>query len=1185
MVIPHSALKALADAYGVSETEFAVLSPAIEGQSIGEIATQLGIDATAVRKRLGEVYRKFHIGGKGPGKLARLQQMLIAEYQEQAASSRALLPSESAASEHRSSSVAIYDSRVAVDSFYGREAELQELERWIVTDRCRLVELLGIGGIGKTALSVELTTRIQDQFEKVVWRSLGNAPPLQEVLTDVLKTFSHGQTIEPTAPQADQIAELLRYFKHYRCLLILDGAEAILRSDALAGDYRDGYQDYGRLLEQVGITDHQSCLVLISGEKTKEFASLEGKKVRAFHLLGLKPTEGQAIFREKGIFAESEQQWRDIVQRYGGNPLALRIASVTIQELFGGSLSEFLKQGTAVFGDIRTLLEQQIARLSSLEKQIMYWLAINSEPVSLQELRDDLVPPVSLPRLLEAIESLGRRSLVERDKALFSLQPVILEFVASRLVERICEEIVTGNLKHFNRHALIKAQSQDYIRERQISGVLHPLIEKLSERYENRAVLRQRLLELLAMLRQHPPLRPGYAAGNLLNLFWQLGIEVKDCDFSGLTVRQAYLKTLSLHRVNFAGADLSKSVFAEKLGSILSVAFSPDGSLLATGDTDSQIRLWNSITGEQIASWQGHDDWVRSVAFSPDGKLLASGSEDKTIRLWTVATGQCLTTLIGHRSWVRSVTFSPDGKQLASGSDDGTVRVWEVNHGQCVYTLEEHTDVVRSVAFSPDGRLLASGSSDRTIRVWEMATGHCLEVLKQHTRGVRSVAFSPDSRLLASGSSDRTICLWEVNTWNCRQSFVGHMGWVWSVAFSPDSQMIVSGSEDQTVRLWQVERGQCQAVLHGHSSWVRSVAFSPDGQRVASGSDDQTVRLWDVKRSQSIKTLQGYARGIRSVAFSPDSQLLASGSEDHTVRVWNIAQEQCQLLLVEHTGRVWSVAFSPNGQFLASGSDDCSVRIWTMGTGQSKMLSGHGDGVLSVAFSPDGQLLASSSCDRCVRLWDVTTGQCLGILPGHTEWVWSVAFSPDGRMLASGSSDLTVRLWDVASQQCLKVLEGHHHWVRSVAFSPDGTTLASSSVGRMVRLWDVATGKALKTLDGFRNGIRSVVFSPDSHTLASGSDDRVVRLWDIETGKCLQALPGHADRVRSVAFSPDGTLIASSSDEAVNLWDVATGKLLKTLRLDRLYEGMNITGATLSPAQRTTLIALGAIDQQWPGQL
>jgi parallel beta-helix repeat protein len=249
-------------------------------------------------------------------------------------------------------------------------------------------------------------------------------------------------------------------------------------------------------------------------------------------------------------------------------------------------------------------------------------------------------------------------------------------------------------------------------------------------------------------------------------------------------------------------------------GVVLSVAFSPDGRLLASGSCgqrnsiggciQGEIKLWDVASGSLVRTLTGHTGVVRSVAFSPDGRLLASGSYDDTIKLWEVASGREVRTLTGHTADVESVAFSPDGRLLASGSDDETIKLWEVASGSLVRTLTGHTDYVRSVAFSPDGRLLASGSDDKTIKLWDVATGRLVLTLIGHTDWVRSVAFSPDGRLLASGSDDDTIKLWDVATGRLVLTLIGHTDWVRSVAFSPDGRLLASGSADKTIRLWDI---------------------------------------------------------------------------------------------------------------------------------------------------------------------------------------------------------------------------------------------------------------------------------------------------------------------------------------------------------------------------------------------
>jgi serine/threonine protein kinase len=294
----------------------------------------------------------------------------------------------------------------------------------------------------------------------------------------------------------------------------------------------------------------------------------------------------------------------------------------------------------------------------------------------------------------------------------------------------------------------------------------------------------------------------------------------------------------------------------------------------------------------------GHSSSVASVAFSPDGKVLASGSWDGTTKLWEVKTGREINTLNGHSrrglfdsfhfDSVNSVAFSPDGKVLASGSGyrDKTIKLWEVKTGREINSLTGHSTTVNSVAFSPDGQVLASGSGDNTIKLWEVKTGREINTLSGHSYSVHSVAFSPDGKVLASGSNNN-IKLWEVKTGREINDLSGHSHAVVSVAFSPDGKVLASGSNNN-IKLWEVKTGREIKTLTGYSHYVESVAFSPDGQVLASGSDDKTIKLWEVKTGREIKTLNGHSDFVESVAFSPDGQVLASGSRDNTIKLWRV---------------------------------------------------------------------------------------------------------------------------------------------------------------------------------------------------------------------------------------------------------------------------------------------------------
>ena len=1030
---------------------------------------------------------------------------------------------------------------ICVSVFYGRIEELVTLEEWLLNDRCRLVALLGMGGIGKTTLAVKLAQQIQDKFEYVIWRSLRDAPPVKAMLANLIQFLSDEEETEADLPESvgSRVSLLIDYLRSKKCLLILDNAESILRSGGRAGQYIEGYEGYGELLRRVGETPHQSSLMLTSREKPKEVASLEGERlfVRSLQLGGLNEVEGQKIFKVKGV-SGSESECRRLVKYYAGNALALKVVATTIQDVFDGNITEFLRQETAVFGDIRALLEQQFERLSNLEKDIMSWLAINREPVSLSELREDFVIKVPQPKLLEAMESLRRRSLVEKSAAFFTLQPVVMEYMTQRLIEQVCEEIATQNIDLFRCHALMKATAKEYIRDTQIRLIVKPAIDGLLNVFRNKKLLENRLTQILATLQETSSLEQSYTAGSIINLFCQLETDLSGYDFSNLTVWQADLRKVKLHDVNFQNANLAKSVFAETFGGVLSVAFSPDSKLLALGDTNGEIRLYQVADGQQLLICKGHTNWVVSLAFNPNGRTLASGSTDSTVKLWDVSTGQCLQTLQGHDNEVWYVAFNPDGDTLASSSDDNTIKLWSVQTGECLRTFQGHMSWVCSVAFSPDGQTLVSGSDDHTIRLWDINTGECLKTFRGHRDGIRAITVSPNSQMLASSSEDQTVKLWDINTGECLKTFWGHSNEVYSVAFSSQGDILASGSFDQTVRLWSVSTGECLKTFHGHSSWVFSVAFNPQGDLLVSGSYDQTARLWSVHTGECLKTFQGYTHQVLSVAFSPDGQTLVSGSRDFSVRLWDVNTGQALQTFQGHRAAVRSVAFSPNGQTLASGSDD-----------------------------------------QTVRLWDVNTGQALQTLQGHRAAVWSVAFSPQGTMLASGALDQTIKFWDVSTDECKRTLKGHTNWVWSIAFSSDGELLASTSPDGTLRLWSVSTGECKRILQVNTAWLHLVTFSPNSRTLASSSQDNTLKLWDVSTGQCLRSLQGHTGRVWSVVFSPDNQILASSGDdEAIRLWNIATGECLKILRSEKLYERMNIMGATgLTTATIATLKVLGAV--------
>ncbi len=1115
-----------------------------------------------------------------------------------------------------------------VPVFFGRSQELDQLEQWVVRDRCRMVAILGMGGIGKTAISLQLARSIESQFERVIWRSLLNAPPLLELLTDLIGFLSGQQESTPPNHLDAGISRLLHYLRTQRCLLILDNTETVLQGGEFAGKYREGYEGYAHLFQQLGAVLHQSCVLLTSREKPGEVSRLEGRTrpVRSIEINGLDVNSSKQIFAEIGDFATSEPDWQYLVEFYNGNPLALELVAKHVCDAFSGDVTAFLKIGTLLFHDLQDLLDWHFDRLSAAEQEMMYWLAINRESVAIAELKGDVLSSVAQGNVSATLQSLQRRFPLERRGNCFTQQPAVMEYVTKRILEWTCTEIIMVNIQNLNRYAFIKAQAKDYIRESQVRIFVEPILAILQSHFHTKIAIADHLQQILRYLRIHFANMPGYAGGNLVNLLCQLKVDLTGYDFSHLSIWQAYLAETNLHQVNLIGANLAKSVFADTFGGISCVAFSPDQQWIATSDTSGEVQLWNIAMGQLHYALQADAVWTWAVAFSPNSQVLACGGDDYQVKLWDVQTGNCLHLLSGHSNTVNAIAFSPTGNLLASCGQDTTIRLWSLEQANCVGILQGHQERIWSIAFSPDGQTLVSGSEDCTLKLWDVHTGTCRQTLVGHTQWIKSVAFSPDGQWIASGSFDGTIKLWDMKTEDCHHTWQAHQSVVTTVAFCPthavhsrsQQTILASSSYDQMLKLWDISTQICLKAWQAHSNRVWSVAFSPDGLQIASGGEDHATRLWNIQSGQLTKTWKGHANAILSLAMSSGQDYFVTGHEDHTVRLWHPQTGEVVTILRGHANRVWSVAIAPSAmtetpsmmaqlitqprlKILASGSADRTIKLWNTETGEClNTLHGHASWVWSVAFNSTGSWLASGSYDQTIRLWDTRTSECLQILSGHTAPVVTVAFSPDGRQLVTGSFDTTIKRWDLLSGDCLQTLQGHHHSVWAIAFHPNGHQLASCSYDKTVKLWDLSTGNCIGTFAGHSAPVVCLAFSPNGQQIVSGSYDCTLKVWDTQTGHLIRTLQGHTKPVYSVLFKAmskseevlamqgqppnysnlsdtQDTIVSSSFDETIRFWNVNSGINQRVMRVNRPYEDMNITDVVgLTDAQKVTLYALGA---------
>ncbi|MGB3495849.1 MAG: AAA family ATPase [Elainellaceae cyanobacterium] len=445
-----------------------------------------------------------------------------------------------------------------IAGFCGRSPELTTLSNWMGDDSCRLVGVFGMAGMGKTSLMVKAAEQVQSQFQILFYRSLQSAPPVEELLAELLEFLNTSKDSAPDKPKSaiaesaessvqpgltaeddsastgadlDQLlSRLLDELRDRRCLLLLDDVETVLQEGQLAGQYREQYQGYGSLLRRIGSERHQSCLVIISREQPREIAAMAGSEepVRELRLQGLSISDGKAVLEGSGLSSQGSA-FDALIQRYRGNPSALKVVSQIVREFFGGDIIQFMSQSTVFVSDVVSeLLAQQIGRLSTLESEVMYWLAIACQPISLAELRLNLWRSVSLTELLGALQSLQRRSLIEKDaiadggETIFTLQPVVMKFVTTQFIERTCRELAQlikgsrlDDLNLLRSHALVSDRgTDDDMLPIQVRLILNRVRDRLYSAVHPSQV-ETGLQQLLEQLQGQPAEVVGYAEPNI----------------------------------------------------------------------------------------------------------------------------------------------------------------------------------------------------------------------------------------------------------------------------------------------------------------------------------------------------------------------------------------------------------------------------------------------------------------------------------------------------------------------------------------------------------------------------------------------------------------------------------------------------------------------------------------------
>ena len=626
------------------------------------------------------------------------------------------------------------------------------------------------------------------------------------------------------------------------------------------------------------------------------------------------------------------------------------------------------------------------------------------------------------------------------------------------------------------------------------------------------------------------------------------------------------------------------------MGSISSLAYSPDSLTLATGSEDKTVRVWDAYTGAHKYTLEKHTESVTSLAFSPDGNLLVSGDKDATIFVWDVKTGSHTST-ISHVTKgedpvsVASLVYHPDGSRLISGSTDGTICLWETEFRfgkhRCLTSCQANSQSVRSWALDPSsqsitslvldpsGNLLVSAAKSGIIELWKIdSTQSIIEKIRTLERtydeetlsNVSSFAFSSDNRTLACGVNNGSIHVWDTNDYHYITTLKEHSAAVLSLVFGDDGTTLTSMSEDGTIVLWDTITGKSKTTFTEHLSYIESVEFSLDGQMLISKSKNGLLHLWDIETYMPKATFTAQSYNTKSAKLSPDSRSLIIGDNTNNMllHLWDVGTGTPKAILAEQPMIIKSDADDydyDSDEIIGELSRLTEDQLFELPCEEQFKLEEKLMFIKSAKFSLDSHTLACWNKDTII-LWDVETAEHKATITDGLSGIESVTFSPNSSTLISmsGATEI-IHLWDVETGNCKSTPTQGLKNIKSVKFSPDNRTLMIQSTEKTdsyyrnteqnnsIQLWDVETGKRKVSItEGLKN-VNSVVFSPDSRTLMIQSTEKadsypreekgIIQLWDVETREPGVSITEGLKNVNSVVFSPDSrTFMIQSTEKA-----------------------------------------------------
>lgn len=1074
---------------------------------------------------------------------------------------------------------------------YIPHAEFSAIEEAIDGNEAPVVNIYGLGGIGKSALIAMYC----DQTERpYYYYDLHNAPPYLELATWILgNVFKDSEGASVTSEFS--ITERLRAYiadPATDVVLIFDNLESIMGVDEESGRITSEHSGYDRFFQSFVTYTGGSTLVLSGREKVK-LGFNRNDELRAVKLSGLDGTQAETLLSEFQLSGSFE----DLAARYLGNPLALKMAASTIFEDYFGDIGAFL-QAPELPHDVYALFREHFDRLSPLERMVLLWLAVLRVPSSREVIASRVwSPSFTTKDLSAAFRNLGLRSLIERgpngaDEMCYFLQGVILEFASDYIVDQVQHEIESCEAHVLHDISLIDTSSPEYI----IDAQKRLIVDRIGAPFLASRGLHG-YLTLLTTLLASIGERRSYAAGNIVNLHTRCEPVLRSLDLAGATVVNADLRNVHLLGSDLDGAHIERALLRNTYGTLIEVRYSHDDAFLLGAATEFSLVVWEAESLQFVADVSLHRDWVRSV--DSNEHYIVTGSNDESVIAYQYADRSMVANdEARHGSRVRRVRLSPRFPDVVySSGDSGKIIGWRIDTDQFCELDPASYDVggarcIWDFCFIGDGREIVSVSDSGDVRRWDVSAFEdrsTFEHLHTAASEIKCIVYDGGARVYC-GCDDGAIL--EISLSD--SSVIRHQhlsSAIWSIDYCIPRQQLLVGHDDGHVAVWSADETtghlSLVQVMLEHSSRVWSVDFNGSGTRFVTSSDDFEFKVWDASAFLPLFTVRGYTGLLRTLAVSDESRAVIVGGDDHVIRRYALDTGRFVRNYVGHSNHVRHLDWSPSRDAFLSASDDGRVMLWSDRTSPASVLTGHAKRVWSVTYLDDYHY-ASVGEENEVYIWEAASEALVQRLSGHTGWIWDISRSPAAGVFATASEDGSCILWafstaDDRYEQLLPPVRSHEQWLFAVAFSPSGEYFVTCSADCRAIVHLTSTGEVLHSLphDGW---VWSAVFLDDG-TLATGSADSKIRVWLLDHARrehlLVKRLEEHTSWVVALDYArSEQVLFSASADWSAKRWSVPEFDYMGELDIERPFSGTSVRRVTgLTQAELRSLLRLGAINE------